>query len=961
MELRRRSKRSPFSCAVLLLGFLNFTAAIPYTPSSIFLSPSHNDSLAYLLQPSSSTEGKTEFLSLNISTNLDSQNPTYHTLLAETPFQSTEQNSTFVPVIDDRGIISVYAGNCHHGSETDTLWRFQPDNTSSIGNGSWTQFAVNSGEDNSRPNYLAAGFSFVPNNTTGTIFYSFGGMCPFANSTDDTWVSAANYSQSMVVMDPDSDSDTEYNAAITGDRAPPVREAGMAVVPLPATTSRTQTQQDFLFVGGHTREAFLNMSQLAIFSVPQESWTFITVTLDRKSRTELAVRDAVTVEPRSGHAVVLSKDGTKAYVVGGWVGDTSTPADPQFAVLHIGEEYGGNGEWAWTIPSSEGVGIPEGTGLFGHSVAMLSGGVLMIAGGYSIPKQSSSKRAMSLAERNSQVYLYNTTSSSWVTSYSNPSASSTSTAASHHHALSSGQKAGLGVGLGLGIPLVLAIAFCVWRYHRKRTVRSKRDSQLRELALGAERAHFWGRDERHQASSIRSSQMSEKQDPVPAYPWSANRSVISRPASWTDSGDGAAERTGLLMDSSGSPTKGTRPMSQQRSYRPSSYADYRRSDNTSEIHPIDEREEDEAMFRERLMATIPKETKPAIQDTDDPFADTPFVTPRTTIFGVGLGPFYSRRKDNGSVSDGRASPAGKSDRTSTNLSESSAFSFCSATTRPTGHVSQARGVLVERPLSWASSGGRSADQLAAGSTNGDGEGVNAPSIKSFSTDSYSTAQTTFSHRQAENESLLHDGTEIITPITPTESSPSKLPPGSKPRASDWMLNTVRRALTLTRRSGPSTQRDDQVDETAYLASGIDRRSTFLGSGPTPIASSTTTPRRAVSASAELFRRKQGAKDWNAKNRLSEGPVVMPRGTRDDLYIGAPGYLGNDETCDEYEDDWDVEGAAEGRNVQMTYTVPREKLRVVNASARDMDNISERSISGGFRRISDSISHRRVSR
>ncbi|KAJ5443954.1 uncharacterized protein N7458_007826 [Penicillium daleae] len=953
MEFRRRSKRSPLSSAALLLGLLDSTIAIPYTPSSIFLSPSHNDSLAYLLQPSSSATGKTEFLSLSISMILDSQNPTYHTLLSATPFQTTEGNSTFIPVIDDRGIISVYTGDCHDGSGTDSLWQFQPDNTSSIGNGSWTQLTVASEEGSTRPNYLAAGFSFVPNNTTGTTFYSFGGMCPFANSTDDTWIYAANYSQTMVVMDPDSSHASEYDARVTGDRAPPVPEAGMVVVPFSEMHSRTQSQQDFLFIGGHTREAFLNMSQLAIFSVPQESWAFVSVTSDPKPRTELAVRDAVEVEPRSGHAAVLSQDGTKVYVVGGWVGDTSTPADPQFAVLHIGEEYGGTGEWAWTVPPCEGVGIAEGTGLFGHSVAMLPGGVLMIAGGYTIPKQSSSKRATSLAERNSQVYLYNTTSSSWVNFYSDPSVSYASTEASHH-SLSSGQKAGLGVGLGLGIPLVITIALCVWRYHRKRTVRSKRDSQLRELALGAERAHFWTRDEPHQASSIRGSQMSEKQEPAAASPWSVNRSVASRPGSWKDSNDGLAERTGLLADTS--PTKGTRPMSQQRTYRPSSYADYRRSDTTSEIHPIDEREEDEAMFRERLMATIPKDTKPAVQEQEDPFADTPFVTPRTTIFGVGLGPFYSRRKDNGSVSDGRASPAGKSDRTSTNLSESSAFSFCSATTKPTGQVSQARAVLVERPLSW----GSSAEQLAAGSTHSDADGMNAPSVKSISTDSYSTAQTTFSQRQAENESLLHDTNELITPITPTESSPSKLP-ASKPRTSDWMLNTVRRALTLTRRSGTSTQRDDDVDETAYLASGIDRRSTILATSSPSIGSGANAPRRAVSASAELFRRKQGAKDWNAKKRLSEGPVAMSRGTRDDLFIGAPGYLGDDETCDEYEDDWDVEGAAEGRSVQMTYTVPREKLRVVNASARDMDNISERSISGGARRISDSMGQRRVSR
>jgi hypothetical protein len=45
-----------------------------------------------------------------------------------------------------------------------------------------------------------------------------------------------------------------------------------------------------------------------------------------------------------------------------------------------------------------------------------------------------------------------------------------------------------------------------------------------------------------------------------------------------------------------------------------------------------------------------------------------------------------------------------------------------------------------------------------------------------------------------------------------------------------------------------------------------------------------------------------------------------------------------------DDDWDVEGAAEGRRVQITFTVPKERLRVVNATAQDLDNMSERSIS-----------------
>ncbi|KAJ5678696.1 hypothetical protein N7462_006940 [Penicillium macrosclerotiorum] len=951
-------KRSPLALTALVLALVGSSTAIPYTASSIFLSPQHNDSLAWILQPSSSTAGKTEFLSLNLSTSINTTNPSYHTLLEQTPFQSTEQTSAFVPVIDDQGIISVYAGNCHDGSENGTLWRFHPDNTSSIGNGTWSQSTVNRGEGWTRPNYLAAGFTFASNNSTETAFYSFGGMCPFANSTDSTWVSAANYSQSMVLLDSASLHDTQYHATITGNRAPPVREAGMVAVPLPATYSATESQQDFLFIGGHTQQAFLNMSQLAIFSVPQESWSFVTITSETKPKTELAVRDGVTVEPRSGHAAVLSEDGKKVFVVGGWVGDTSTPADPQFAVLEIGDGYGGSGEWTWTTPSSDGVGIADGTGIFGHSVSMLPGGVLIIGGGYTIPKQSL-KRSTVSTQRNSEVYLYNTTSNTWVTSYTNPSAASTTKSASTDNGLSTGQKAGLGVGLGLGIPIVLAIALCAWRYHRKRAVRSKRDSQLRELALGAERAHFWGRDDPHQASSIRSSQMSEKLDPGAIYPWSGNRHATARPESWNDQGDTTAEQTGLLADAS-SPSQNSRPMSQQKSYRMSIYSEYRRSDATSDIHPIDEREEDEANFRERLLATVPADGKPTVQDPDDPFSDTPFSTPRSTIFGVGLGPFYTRRKENGSLdTDGRVSPA-KSDRTSTNLSDSSAFSFSSATTRPTGQVNQSRAILVDRPLSWGSNGGHSLEHITAGSTHSretahsDPDGM-APSEKSISADSYSTAHSTFSRRQTENDSLLYDASEVITPMTPIESSPSKLPSASKPRASDWMLQTVRRALTLTRR-GTTTQRES--DDTAYLASGIDRRSTIIGSGTNPGSSGASTPRRAVSASAELFRRKQGARDWNAKKRLSDGGFGGPRSTRDDLFLGAPGYLGDDETCDE--EDWDVEGAAEGRQVQMTYTVPRERLRVVNASARDMDNISERSISRSIRSISDSMQPRRVS-
>ncbi|CAG8898313.1 unnamed protein product [Penicillium egyptiacum] len=932
--------------ALALLALVGPSTAIPYTPSSIFLSPQHNDSIAYILRPSSI--GATEFVSLNLSS-VDAKNLSYQTLLKSTPFYSSDQNSSFISAINDQGLITVYSGNCHSASDSPVLWQFHPNSKSPIGNGTWDRLPVITSDAKTAPNYLAAGFTYsVSRHENESSMYAFGGMCPFANSTDETWVSEADYSRSTVVLGPSPYYNTKFTAATTGKRAPPVAEAGMAVVPLQPTYAAGSTgkQQDFLFIGGHTQQAFLNMSQLAIFSLPQQSWSFVTAISNAtpETETELTVRDGISIEPRSGHTAVLSEDGNKVFVFGGWVGDMTVPAEPQFAVLDLAEGFGGTTEWIWTAPSSEGSGIAEGAGIFGHGAAMLPGGVMMISGGYNIPKQSS-KRASATAQPNPRVYLYNVTSSSWVTSYSNPAASS-SKASPRSSKLSSSQKAGLGVGLGVGCPAAMAIVLCGWNYHRKRRVKNKRDSQLRELALGAERAHFWDRDCPTQASSIRSSGTSEKRD-APLYPWSSNRSQATRP-NWKDQGEGTAERTGLLKDPP-SPAKNNRPpVIPPVSNRPFSYrnSEYRRSDTTGDIHPIDEREEDEAVFRENLMATIPAGTIPTVRTTEpeDPFSDTPYATPRSTIFGVGLGPFYSRRKDIGSVDV--ESPT-KSERTATNLSDNSAFSFASS--QPIGKVNQARGILVDRPLSWGS-GRQSLEYLAEASAHSDPDGV-APSEKSVSADSYSTAQTNISHRQSENESLLFDALDPMTP-----SSPSKLPRESKPKASDWVMNTMRRALTMTRRS-PDSQLDSgsSTTSTAPRASGIDRRST-LGSGQQSTGSGVSSPRRAVSASAELFRRKQGAKDWNARKRVSDDVFNTARSTRDDLFIGAPGYLGNEAGFgDDEEDvhDWDLEGAAEGRRVQTTFTVPREKLRVVNAADGDIDSMSERSVSWGtgIRRVS----------
>ena len=934
------------STLLLALFIPPITANIPYTPSYVLASPQHNDTLAYLLL-SDHSEQKTQFLSLDISTNVESANTKYSLLLDKVPFQSNDSPSAFVPVIDTRGIIKVFAGDCQNPNQA-SVWQFTPSNNSSSGNGTWVQLSVDrpSGLKDKPPvgpNYLAAGFAYPSSDISTSSIYTFGGMCPFQSSSEKDWVSAAKYSKSMTVLNPSGPPNhVSYGIATTGDRAPPIAEAGFTMTPLrpaSATTSagNMMQQQNVLLIGGQTQNAFINMSELAVFSLPQNSWSFVTVDSKLESgRTELAIRDTEAVEPRSGHSAVLTPDGSKVIVFGGWVGKTNVPADPQLAVLEVGEEYGGNGPWTWKAPSTKSIGLTEGAGIYGHGATMLPGGVMMIAGGYKISQ--SSKRSASGTQQNSQVYLYNVTSNNWVNSYTNPSAQSdeASMSMSHSGSLSSGQKAGLGVGLGLGLPLLIGLVLLGWILLRRRKTRQKREEHIRKLALGAERSHFWAREEQNMANSMRRPQMKQigawGQDQDRVYPWAGNRGYGGKPT-WRDNGEAVAERTGLLVDVP-SPTRNSRQsFSAKLCHASGPSSEFRRSDVAGDIHPIDERDEYEAGPADGLIAASSEPERDS-HDLDDPidiFADAPFLTPRSSnfvgLFGAAHDSSRFATASGARAESGRSSPEKDHNRTSSNLSDSSSKS---ASANPTVLPQQAQAFFI-KPSSAPSSGRQSPEKSASASTGSKDTYPNSvdsamtPVEKHQSADSFSTAHTTISQRHAESEHLLSDVPEHSTP-----PSPSKKSPASKPKP-DW-IGSIRRALSVSRRN--STPAPDSF---AALASGIDRSSTVIV--PKPLNSENeerpSQPRRAVSASADLFRRKQGARDWGA-SRYSRGTIFRtPRSTPDGYSLGLGG---NDE------DDWDVEGAAEGRDVQVTFTVPKERLRVVNASDRDMDNMSEKSIS-----------------
>lgn len=956
----------------VLHGFLYPAVAastVPYTPSHVLVSPVE-DSLVYLLLPESSAEdgqaNSTSFLSLNVSENVDVDNSPYTTLLDQAPFLSADPTVPFVPVVDQQGNIKVYTGDCQNASNPSMLWQFTPDPDSSIGNGTWEKFTVKAQNDTSGPNYLSGGFAYAPTDTAESSVYSFGGMCPDLKNATANWISAANYSDTTIKLVP-SDSGSSYKLDSAGQRAPPVAEAGFSVTPLqPSYTNskrdgQQQKQQDFLVIGGQTQEAFLNMSELAIYSLPQDGWSFVDVQSGSVSaKTELTVRETdPKIEPRSGHTAVLSSDGSKVIVLGGWVENTSTPANPQLIVLELAAGYGGYGQWTWTVPDSKDSFLADGAGIYGHGAAVLPGDVMMIAGGSSISK-SPSKRSTS----NSQVHFYNLTSNSWATSYTNPNWNPTdqSQSQSQSHkasgSLSTAQKIGIGVGVGVGVPFLLIMGFLLFWCSRRYRFRRKRDSDLRDLALGAQRAHFWGQNEPEMSSSIRGPSRPGSDQ---SYPWNSNRSngTPKRP----DSGDTAvAEQTGLLSNGPVSKMP-IRLVNSPPSCR--FVGEQSRHDTFGSIHPIDERDELEASATDSLIAHDPQPTPPPrpsqgglLEDVEipDPFLDAPFLTPQSTIVDPenSLETFNEQQSLAGMLTgkkEGRATPSPTKERpTSTNSNLPSGMRL--------GIVPKSRATVLQGPSHMPSNGRSSPSKSVAASSRSKDttERVRADSAatgssgKRYSSDSFSTAYTTLSQRQAEGERLLHSGTEetsLGSAGQPFET-PSKVAATSRPKASEWM-GSMRRVFTGGRRWGTSEKKpnDSKANSFASLASGVDRRSAILESNghlnPTD-TNGAVPPRRAVSASAELLRRKQGAKDWGASSSAPRASPTTPSSsshgheshTEADAMIGA-----SDEEYDS--DEWDIESAAENRRVQVMFTVPKERLRVVNATARDLENASQVSL------------------
>ena len=945
--------------ATLIMGTL------PYIPHFI-LPPNKQDEVFYF-QPSAGNS-VSQLLALDTSGTLNTSNITTTTVTNGLPFVESSQ-TTYLPFVDEAGNIIILAGDCKSSGSSFKVWKF------AVGRpgmeGTWTTLNSSDFSQGSQGNepmqWLSGGMSFTATENATSDMYLFGGLCPNSfNLTVHDWQASADYSNSMFVIEPPSQSSTtdpnSYDIRQLLSRGPPIPEAGLSMTPLSPTFLNSSDgnitqQQNFVLLGGHTKEAFINMSQIALFSLPEQSWAFLPINPPASSSsTELSIRDSPSVDPRSGHTALLMENGRQIVVLGGWVGNVSIPASPQLAILELGEGFGGDGDWQWVIPDQHGSSPIQNQGIYGHGAVMLPGDVMMVVGGYSTANSPARRKRASL-QSNLAAYFYNVTSGTWLPSYTNPLSATAGTQAAGATASSgkwgSMKKVGLGAGLGLGLAaLILAILFYSWYSRRLRRRRDLREKELRELALGTQMFHsselgMAGIDGRGGEKSAADWMGPHQGDRNDAYPWASNTTIVGgrRVVGGTE-----AERTGLLVEIP-SPTRGLRrSLYSRRTYQqPPWYDDSRRTAGSGQIHVIDERdEEDEGTIQRAspriLYAGVNYSRIPGdiivTAPNNDPFRDP--VSPIRSIRAVSRSPSPPSpareralevqnwvsdwnaadaimQHQQQASSTGRVSPD-KTDRTSSTISEQSVHSIMSYSSiqRSIGSISRSMSQRSAALLNFANphalasptsnqsittaihqpfpigSAPQSTMGLASGRSRSLTIDTSRPPLETA--DSFCTARTSFTQLQSEGSSLLY-GTSASGP-----QSGDEFPLRTRSRTRGWM-GSVRRALLAS----------SMADRGSHSASP--ETSSSSPTRPTHGMSGTSgLPRRAASAGAMLWRRRQGARDWDVENGQTD-PVTQPGG--------------DPEAEDGGEEEWDVESAVERRVVQVMFTVPRERLRIVN--------------------------------
>jgi hypothetical protein len=998
--------------------------SLPYNPTTILLpkSPSRISNIAYVFVPSTQFNSAHQLAALNISTYLWTSNLSLSSITPSLPFAS-DATAAFIPSLSGFNEINVYTGECSTSSSA-SLWRFTPSSESDSGNGTWSQQSTTTASGiTSRAlpgaNFLSGGFTFstvVNASASQSTIYNFGGMCPTLEATTVTWQSAANYSNSMLRLEPTTTSlNNLYTLNLPTTRGPPIAEAGFTITGLSPTYSNNtgiMTQQkSYVLVGGHTQTAFTNMSLVALWSLPEESWTFVSVaqpSTNDNSNTELAVKSLpLSVDSRSGHTAVLTEDGSRIIVYGGWVGDTNQAADPQLAVLNIGTGFGGNGEWKWTVPDVQ----PTGPGVYGHGATMLPGNVMMILGGQNISSSTTTKRDMAATG----VMFYNATSMEFVSNYTNP-AYTLALARKPNNSSDLGFALGLGLGLGLGLAAILAAVAIYCCYSKRLRRRRTEDREKSFHSLNQRSANEYSppgqeidQSERGFSYSNGRRLSSVERDQALYDSTSALAGYENSHAGVHNLGDGGSIPSPPRQIAR-KPVQGRTRGSYQLTpnFELNSGGGHGRNNSlgtAGPIHPIYEADEEDSMGRVSVdrsegvgvgVALGEPSAGPSRQQsfrTSDPFRESTLppslIIRRNTNRSVSTSelesPAVSREREIREwVSDwaaadallsaqtrthsnaGRLSPTRRaqliagshsvssvsgeeeSGRTGSNLSERSvavsAISRSGSSSHGRSRSNSLRGFISNtfspHPANAASTAGASS---SFSPTFDNPTGRLNPSRSAASVATFNTARTSFPVLQAEAETLLprpdsdNEWEHSPTGSAHAEGSPSKSRShsGRLRRGQAGWLGSFRRAIGVEEQYSPTSTASREPSPERF-------------DGP-----SSSVPRRTVSAGATLWRRKQGKSDWED----SEPEDLYMRGggasSRSNTFTGEPSDRGTISRGDmerDEDDEWDIERAVENRVVQVMFTVPKERLRVVNSSSEDnrSDASSLRSRTGSHR-------------
>ncbi|KAH7324628.1 hypothetical protein B0I35DRAFT_424646 [Stachybotrys elegans] len=736
--------------------------------------------------------------------------------------------------------------------------------------------------------------------------YTYGGMCASPDDDTTSWQSAGNYTKTMMSLAPThSDRDTNYDLSVASSSGPRTPIAGFTLTALtPSMTNRSGTvtqQASFVLLGGHTSTAFINMSTAAVWNLPEESWTYVDIqSPDEQGTTELAVKNEdkrlvhENIDSRSGHTAVLSEDGSRLIVYGGWVGDVGTPAEPQLAVLEMSQAYSG---WRWMVPEQQ----PDSDSLYGHGAAVLPGDVMVVYGGWPVVSSNTkTKRQNGLGSPR----FFNLTSMEWTTTYTNPSfrpgsstgnpggnAGEDSDEASTGTPGSSRRTLALGLGLGIGLALLLAaiMALSCW-YMQKRKQRESREKMVRALSQDANQ-FIHDTDE-----------MTERTD---FLPWSSRQWYGGREDPFQSGGRSLGFES--LRGSRGHGFGGPPPLSGLGNARRNAAKGSRGSYMPAASHPGDDEEETHIHnIRDHPRSGLHDPSTPTSDVPSDPFMTPVGPNPPAIVLPAPSrgtsSPENMRRHDpevQDWVSDVDAADAllarmnGRSGRGSPTRPGSYRSALRDDESRSGSTLSDSNRSIVDSlrqspSIRRANPAGSSS--LLGGSTLIGGSEQVKPGSSSSS--SYTTARSSFNALQAEGPSLLGRGhptspTYEEDDIVPMPGSPSK----SKPRR-NW-LGSLRRVFSTSGTPSSESSKEDMPSRRSLdnEHDGGDYEAPLVG------------------LSGELLRRKQGRHDWE-----STGPG------------------GSNEK--EPETDWDIERAVEQRLVQVVFTVPKERLRVVNADEVD---------------------------